>query len=116
MSRTTPAHTHTRWLVRPYDNASDRNQIRIFVGGLDYMTIESELKEFIEDETRGLVIEIRIITDRDTNRSRGFAFVTLVPASGEKLDDVIQALNGKKLEGRRLNVDEAKPKKKLRKD
>lgn len=78
----------------------------IFVGNLNFNTGEDELRQMFEQY--GQVDRVAIMTDRDTGRSRGFAFVEMTNAEdGEK---AIAALNGAQLGGRTLNVNEARPK------
>lgn len=78
----------------------------IFVGNLNFNTSESELRQIFE--AYGQVDRVSIMTDRDTGRSRGFAFVEMTNAEeGEK---AIAALNGSQTGGRTLNVNEARPK------
>jgi RNA recognition motif-containing protein len=78
----------------------------IFVGNLDFSATEASIKSLFEPF--GSVERVNIVTDRDTGRSRGFAFVEMTD-SGEA-DRAIAALNGYSLEGRALNVNEARPK------
>ena len=78
----------------------------IFVGNLDFNTSEDELRKICE--AYGQVDRVRIMTDRDTGRSRGFGFVEM--SSAEDGEKAIAALNGSKLGGRTLNVNEARPK------
>jgi len=59
-------------------------------------------------ETYGQVDRVNIVTDRDTGRSRGFAFVEM--PDGPQADAAIAALNGRELNGRALNINEARPK------
>jgi RNA recognition motif-containing protein len=78
----------------------------IFVGNLDFNTSEEELRQLFE--AYGQVDRVSIMTDRETGRSRGFGFVEMVNAEdGEK---AIAALNGTQVGGRKLNVNEARPK------
>ena len=78
----------------------------IFVGNLDFnVTEEAGRSRF---ESHGAVNSARIMTDRDTGRSRGFAFVEM--ENETEADQAIAALNGYTLEGRALNVNEARPK------
>lgn len=58
-------------------------------------------------EEYGTVDRVQIITDRDTGRSRGFAFVEMADAA--EADRAIEALNGASVNGRTLNVNEARP-------
>jgi cold-inducible RNA-binding protein len=76
---------------------------KIFVGNLSFQTTESELNDAFAQH--GPVEEVAIITDRDTGRSKGFAFVTMT----EGADQAIAQLSGSELNGRRLTVNEAKP-------
>lgn len=78
----------------------------IFVGNLSFSTTEADLRGLFEQY--GSVDRVSIMTDRDTGRSRGFAFVEMTnDADGEK---AIAALNGADFGGRKLNVNEARPK------
>jgi RNA recognition motif-containing protein len=78
----------------------------IFVGNLDFNTSEDELRNLFT--TYGQVDRVSIMTDRDTGRSRGFGFVEMTNAEdGEK---AIAAINGTQINGRTLNVNEARPK------
>jgi RNA recognition motif-containing protein len=78
----------------------------IFVGNLDFNSTEEAVRGLFEQY--GQVNSARIMTDRETGRSRGFAFVEM--ESEPDADRAIQALNGYTLDGRALNVNEARPK------
>ena len=78
----------------------------IFVGNLDFGATEDAVRALFEPF--GNVERVSIMTDRDTGRSRGFAFVEMTNA--EEADRAIAALNGKSLGGRALNINEARPK------
>ncbi len=78
----------------------------IFVGNLDFHATEESLRSLFE--RYGAVNSARIMTDRETGRSRGFAFVEM--ANETEADQAINALNGYTLDGRALNVNEARPK------
>jgi RNA recognition motif-containing protein len=78
----------------------------IFVGNLDFNASEEAVRSLFE--RYGQVNSARIMTDRETGRSRGFAFVEM-ENEGEA-DQAITALNGYTLDGRALNVNEARPK------
>ncbi len=78
----------------------------IFVGNLSFNSTEESIRSLFE--RYGVVNSARIMTDRDTGRSRGFAFVEM-ENEGEA-DQAITALNGSSLDGRSINVNEARPK------
>ena len=78
--------------------------MRIFVGNLSYRTTEDELADLFSQV--GEVRSATIVTDRDTGRSRGFAFVEMDNEAGSK---AIEQLNGYELGGRAINVNEARP-------
>jgi cold-inducible RNA-binding protein len=78
----------------------------IFVGNLSFNSTEESVRSLFE--RYGAVNSARIMTDRDTGRSRGFAFVEM--ESEAEADQAISALNGFSMEGRALNVNEARPK------
>lgn len=78
----------------------------LYVGNLPHSTKEAELRALFE--AHGVVDKVSIVTDRETGRSRGFAFVEMVNSS--EADTAIAALNGTDLGGRTLTVNEAKPK------
>lgn len=78
----------------------------IFVGNLDFNTSEEELRKLFE--AYGAVERISILTDRETGRSRGFGFVEM--ANAEDGEKAIAALNGSQVGGRKINVNEARPK------
>lgn len=78
---------------------------RLYVGNLPYSADEDQLKTLFSESGRQ-VTEVRIITDRDTGRPRGFAFVEM--ASQADADAAVNALNGKEFGGRALTVNEAR--------
>jgi cold-inducible RNA-binding protein len=78
----------------------------IFVGNLSFGATEDSVRSLFE--THGAVERVNIVTDRDSGQPRGFGFVEMSnDGEGEK---AIAALNGTDLDGRALNVNEAKPK------
>ena len=79
---------------------------RLYVGNLNFATTEDTLRAALE-ESGGQVRDIHIVTDRETGRPRGFAFAEM--SSDAEAQAVIQAMDGKDLEGRNLTVNEAKP-------
>jgi RNA recognition motif-containing protein len=74
----------------------------IYVGNLPYSTSEAEIRGLFEQF--GTVESIRLITDRDTGRPKGFGFVEM---DSEEADRAIKELNGKELGGRSLRINEA---------
>ena len=77
---------------------------RIYVGNLSYQTTETDLTSLFEQA--GQVDSVNIITDRDTGRSKGFAFVEMGSDDAEK---AIAQFNGAEVNGRALTVNEARP-------
>ena len=80
--------------------------MNLFVGNMSYQTSESELRALFEPF--GAITRVHIVTDRETGRARGFAFVEM--ANDEEAAKAIAALNGKDVDGRTLKVNEARPK------
>jgi len=80
---------------------------KLYVGNLSFNTTESSLRTLFESDGRR-VEDVAIVTDRDTGRPRGFAFVQM--ATPEDARAAIEALNGRDLDGRTLTVNEARPK------
>jgi cold-inducible RNA-binding protein len=78
---------------------------KVYVGNLNYRTTESALRDLFAEH--GEVQSVSIITDRNTGRSKGFGFVEM--ATDAQARDAIAALNGQELDGRELNVAEARP-------
>ena len=79
--------------------------MNIYVGNLAFTTTDHDLRQLFEPY--GAVDEIRVITDRDTGRSKGFGFVEMPDSTTAKT--AIAGLQGKDLGGRTLTVNEAKP-------
>ena len=78
----------------------------IFVGNLSFDATENSLRSMFE--AYGSVDKVSIITDRDTGRAKGFGFVEM--SANAEADRAIAELNGRDLDGRALNVNEARPK------
>jgi cold-inducible RNA-binding protein len=78
---------------------------KIYVGNLSFNTSTQDLEDMFGEF--GTVQSTNIIEDRETGRSRGFAFVEM--SSAEEAQAAISALNGKETDGRALTVNEAKP-------
>ena len=77
----------------------------IFVGNLSYQTRQDELEAAFA--AYGAVERVSVVTDRETGQPRGFAFVEMT--NGNEAGNAISGLNGAELEGRALNVNEARP-------
>jgi RNA recognition motif-containing protein len=78
---------------------------KIYVGNMSYDTTEGTLRELFA--AHGEVVSVSMITDRDTGRPRGFAFVEM--ASDAAANAAISALDGQSIDGRTLKVNEARP-------
>lgn len=81
-------------------------QQNLFVGNLSYDTTDDSLKAFFEQI--GEVVSARVITDRDSGRSKGFAFVEY--KNDEDNQKAVDQLNGKELDTRAISVSLARPK------
>lgn len=80
--------------------------MKLYVGNLSFSTTEETLQA--EFGAHGQVEEVAVITDRDTGRPRGFAFVTM--SNDNEGRAAIESLNGVDLDGRAITVNEARPK------
>jgi RNA recognition motif-containing protein len=78
----------------------------LYVGNLPHSTTEPQLRTLFE--AHGKVERVSIVTDKETGRSKGFAFVEMIEAG--EADKACLALSGSELEGRALRVNEAKSK------
>ena len=78
---------------------------KIYVGNLSFNTGEADLRNTFSQF--GTVESCKLITDRDTGRSKGFAFVEM--ESAQSAQTAISGLNGSDLDGRSMKVNEAKP-------
>src|ERR1700728_3696211 len=78
----------------------------IFVGNLSFGATEGAVRSLFE--VYGSVELVNLVTDRDTGQARGFGFVEM--SVNAEADRAIAELNGKELDGRALNVNEARPK------
>ena len=81
------------------------NQNRLFVGNLSYQTMENDLQDHFA--AAGVVLNVNLMLDKFTGRSRGFAFVEL--ATAEEAQRAVDLLHGKELGGRPLTVNIARP-------
>ncbi len=80
--------------------------MKLYVGNMAFSVTDSQLRTAFE--AYGTVEDVAVISDRDTGRPKGFAFVTMPNA--QEANAAIQGLNEKDLDGRNLRVNEAKPK------
>jgi RNA recognition motif-containing protein len=78
---------------------------KLFVGNVPYNITEDQLKEVFSEA--GEVESVAVITDKMTGRPRGFVFVEMATEDGAK--KAIETLNGREIDGRALNVNEARP-------
>ena len=78
---------------------------KMYVGNLSYSANEEELRRIFEEH--GTVVSAQVIMDRETGRSKGFAFVEM--SSDQEAQAAISALDGKEIGGRVLKVNEARP-------
>lgn len=80
--------------------------MNIYVGNLDYRVKETDLQQVMEDY--GAVSSVKVITERETGRSKGFGFVEM--ENDDEATKAIAELNGAEFEGRTMVVKEARPK------
>jgi len=80
---------------------------KLFAGGLSWNTNDEGLRQAFEPF--GEITEAKVITDRDTGRSRGFGFITFV--NGDDADRAVAEMDGTELDGRTIRVNEAQAKK-----
>jgi len=79
--------------------------MNIYVGNLSFQAVESDIQQLFE--AYGEVTSVKVITDRMSGKSRGFAFVEVTDdAAGQK---AVDELNGKEVDGRALTVNQARP-------
>ena len=79
--------------------------MNIYVGNISYNTSEDDLKEHFGRYRE--VVDVRIITDRDSGRSKGFGFVEM--SDDDQAKEAIEALDSKDFMGRDIRVNEARP-------
>ena len=91
--------------IRSLSNREGEILKNIFVGNLEFGATEDQIRSLFENY--GTVERVSILTDRETGRSRGFAFVEM--GNADEAERAISALNGYALGGRALNVNEARP-------
>jgi cold-inducible RNA-binding protein len=78
---------------------------KLFVGSLSWGVDDASLSDFFA--SAGTVVSANVIKDRDSGRSKGFGFVEM--SSDEEAKKAVAELNGKELDGRQINVSEARP-------
>lgn len=78
---------------------------KLFVGNLSFNTTENDLQDAFA--AHGNVVEVALVSDRETGRPRGFGFVTM--STPEEAQAAIDALNGKSVDGREIVVNAARP-------
>ena len=83
---------------------------KLYVGNLSYDTTEAALSELFGEV--GEVVSVNLITDRMTSRSKGFAFVEM--SESVAAQEAINQLNSREVDGRSINVAEARPKRESR--
>src|SRR5580698_7846042 len=108
------ASSHQSGLVRPrpilprftVSKPKEKEMKNIFVGNLSFGATEDAVRSLFE--AYGTVERVSVVTDRDTGQARGFGFVEM--SANADADRAIAELNGRDLDGRALNVNEARPK------
>jgi RNA recognition motif-containing protein len=89
--------------LKPWRDEDYQLSKKIYIGNLPFSSTEDELR--VVFERHGRVESVNVITDRDSGRPRGFAFIEMDEASAA--DDAIRALDGSELGGRNIRVNEA---------
>ena len=84
---------------------SGSSRVNIYVGNISYNSTEDDLREALGQY--GEVTAVRVITDRDTGRSKGFGFVEM--SDDDQAREAMQALDGNDFMGRDIKVNEARP-------
>lgn len=79
--------------------------VRLYVGNLPYSTTEDNLRDLFDGY--GAVEQVQVATDRETGRSRGFAFVDM--ATDSDAQSAIEGLSGYRMDGRPITVEVARP-------
>ncbi len=79
--------------------------MKIYVGNMSFDTTEDQIRQAFE--SYGEVTSVNIITDRDTGRAKGFGFVEM--SSDSEAKAAIEGLNSKEMDGRAMNISEARP-------
>jgi cold-inducible RNA-binding protein len=87
-------------------NTKEIQMKNLFIGNMSFKTTETDLRSLFEPF--GEISRVNVVTDRDTGQARGFGFVEMT--NDGEAQTAITSLNGKELDGRALNVNEARPK------
>lgn len=105
VGRTVGGLAHCRGGSDPFEPQAAGNELlkKLYVGNLSFSATEEELRELFEQH--GSTTSVRVITDRETGRSRGFGFVEFDDAANA--DKALAALDGQEMGGRPLRVNEA---------
>jgi len=98
--------TASQWAAHNREQKKTMSNNKLFVGGLSWNTTDDGLREAFE--AYGTVEDAKVITDRESGRSRGFGFVTFENAADASA--AIEKMNGSDLDGRTINVNVAKAK------
>src|SRR5258708_7458267 len=99
------SHSDSQLLFIPKQGKGISMSTKLYVGNLAFQTTSQELQELFA--SAGTVESAAVVEDRDTGRSRGFGFVEM--STKEEGAAAISQFNGKEVNGRALNVNEAKP-------
>jgi RNA recognition motif-containing protein len=94
---------HVLFYGKLINRISIMSAMKLYVGGLSFKTTEDSLRDLFSQS--GTVESVKIISDRDSGRSKGFGFVSMLDGA----DQAVESLNGREFEGRRLVVNEARP-------
>lgn len=92
--------------IRAAANLKENQMKNLFIGNMSFKTTETELRSLFEPF--GEISRVNVVTDRDTGQARGFGFVEMT--NDGEAQKAITSLNGKEVDGRALNVNEARPK------
>jgi RNA recognition motif-containing protein len=100
-----PMFGNSLWKVPVCRTVKHHMSNKLYVGNLSFNTTENGLQDAFA--AHGTVTETNLMMDRDTNRPRGFGFVTM--STAEEAQKAIAAMNGREMDGRTLTVNVAKP-------
>jgi cold-inducible RNA-binding protein len=100
-----PTFGNSLWKVSVRRTEKYHMNNKLYVGNLSFNTTQNALQDAFA--AHGTVTEANLMMDRETNRPRGFGFVTM--STAEEAQNAIAALNGRDMDGRALTVNVAKP-------